>query len=186
MIITAILIKLESSGSIIYKNERVSKNGVFKTYKFRSMFLKYCVGDGYGDNKALEFEEELIKKQNTKDGPVYKIGRDPRLTKIGRFIRRWSIDEFPQFFNVLFGNMSLVGPRPHQPREVIKYEKHHKKVLAIKPGITGLAQISGRSDLSFEEEVKLDTYYIENWSLLLDISIILRTPIAMIRTRKAE
>ncbi|MFA5318207.1 MAG: sugar transferase [Patescibacteria group bacterium] len=187
IIATALLIKFESNGPIIYKNERVSKDGYFKTYKFRSMLIKYCVGQEYGNNDtALKYEKELIENQNTKEGPVYKIGNDPRLTKVGRFIRRWSIDEFPQFFNVLFGSMSLVGPRPHQPREVARYERHHKKVLAIKPGITGLAQISGRSDLTFEEEVKLDTYYIENWSLLLDISIILRTPIAMLRRRKAE
>jgi len=186
-ILIALLIKLESDGPIVYKNERVSKEGYFKTYKFRSMLMKYCVGKEYDNNDtALKYEDKLIADQNTKEGPVYKIGNDPRLTKVGKFIRRWSIDEFPQFFNVLLGTMSMVGPRPHQPREVMKYEKHHKKVLAIKPGVTGLAQISGRSDLSFEEEVKLDTYYIENWSLLLDISIILRTPVAMLRRRKVE
>ena len=92
----------------------------------------------------------------------------------------------PQFFNVLIGNMSLVGPRPHQPREVARYERHHKKVLSIKPGITGLAQISGRSDLNFEDEVKLDIYYIENWSLFFDIAILARTPLAVLRGRKVE
>lgn len=187
LIIIAILVKLESRGPIFYKNERVSKNRTFKLFKFRSMLLKYCVGEEYSQSdNALKYERELIAQQNTKEGPVYKIGDDPRLTKIGGFIRRWSIDELPQFFNILIGNMSLIGPRPHQPREVAKYEHHHKKVLTIKPGITGLAQISGRSDLSFEEEVKLDTYYIENWSILLDLSILLKTPLAVLRNRKAE
>lgn len=129
---------------------------------------------------------ELADKNIRSDGPMVKIKDDPRVTKIGRLIRRWSIDELPELFLVLIGSMSLVGPRPHLPEEVAKYEHHHKKVLTIKPGITGMAQISGRSDLSFEEEVKLDTYYIENWSLLLDLSLLLRTPWAVIRGRKAE
>ena len=168
------------------KNERVRKNGRFKLFKFRSMIYQYCVGEEYGSKQALDMEQQLIREKNTKIGPVYKIGDDPRLTKVGKFIRRWSIDELPQLFNVLKGDMSLVGPRPHQPREVDKYERHHKKVLTVKPGITGLAQISGRSDLSFEDEVKLDSYYIENWSLWFDISILLRTPLAVIKGRKAE
>ncbi|MDP3900230.1 MAG: sugar transferase [bacterium] len=183
-LITAILIKFESKGPVIYKNERVSKDGYFNVYKFRSMRNEYCVGNN--NPEALSYEQELIARQNTKDGPVYKIGNDPRITKIGRVIRRWSIDELPQFFNVFLGNMSLVGPRPHQPREVDKYNKNHKKVLAIKPGVTGLAQISGRSDLSFDEEVRLDVYYIENWSLLRDVAILVRTPIAVLRQRKVE
>lgn len=185
-LITAAIIKLDSRGPVIYKNERALKDGCFKLYKFRSMIYQYCVGDDYGNNQALELEKKLIEENNTKTGPVYKIGNDPRLTGVGRLIRRWSIDELPQFFNVLIGDMSLVGPRPHQPREVAKYERHHKKVLSIKPGITGLAQISGRSDLSFDDEVKLDSYYIENWSPLLDLSILLRTPLAVLRGRKAE
>jgi exopolysaccharide biosynthesis polyprenyl glycosylphosphotransferase len=186
-LIAALLIKLESRGPVIYKNERVSKEGIFNLFKFRSMQLNYCVGPNYQNNsEALEFEQELIEKQNTKTGPVYKIGNDPRLTKVGRFIRRFSIDELPQFFNVFLGTMSIVGPRPHQPREVALYQKNHKKVLAIKPGLTGLAQISGRSDLNFEEEVKIDTYYIENWSPWLDIIIMLKTPLAILKKRKAE
>ena len=186
LILTAILIKIDSRGPIFYKNERVSKEGSFNVFKFRSMLINYCVGKEYNNKNALKYEQSLIAKQNTKEGPVYKIGDDPRLTRVGKFVRRWSIDELPQFFNVLIGNMSLVGPRPHQPREVDRYEKRHKKVLFIKPGITGLAQISGRSDLEFEDEVKLDTYYIENWSILFDISILIRTPLAVLRSRKAE
>lgn len=183
----AILIKIDSKGPILYFNERVGQAGnLFKLYKFRSMLIKYCTGDEYASKEAEEYERDLISQQNSKDGPVYKIANDPRITRVGKFIRRWSIDEMPQFFNVLMGHMSLVGPRPHQPREVAKYEFHHKKVLSIKPGVTGMAQVSGRSDLSFEEEIKLDTYYIENWSLLLDLSIILRTPLAIIKPRKVE
>ena len=186
LLLAALIIKFDSRGPVIYKNERVSKHGKFKLYKFRSMVYQHCVGEEYGSEQALELEKKLIKEKNTKSGPVYKIGDDPRLTGAGRFIRRWSIDELPQFFNVLLGQMSLIGPRPHQPREVEKYERHHKKVLTIKPGITGLAQISGRSDLSFEDEVRLDSYYLENWSLLLDLSILLRTPLAVLKGRRAE
>lgn len=189
LLFLTIIIKLESRGPALYKNERVTKDGYFNVLKFRSMYIQYCTGTEYDqDGVALKYEQELIKKQNTKEegGPVYKVGNDPRVTKAGKFLRRWSLDELPQFLNVLRGSMSIVGPRPHQPREVEKYQKHHKKVLAIKPGITGLAQISGRSDLSFEDEVKLDTYYIENWSLLRDIAIILRTPLALARGRRAE
>ena len=118
------------------------------------------------------------------DGPMVKIKDDPRITRVGKFIRRFSIDELPELFLVFIGSMSLVGPRPHLPEEVAKYERHHKKVLTIKPGITGLAQVSGRSDLSFEEEVKLDIHYIENWSLARDIRILLRTPMAVLRHRQ--
>jgi len=187
LIVTAILIKLDSTGPVIYKNERVSKNGNFKLLKFRSMLVHYCVGDEYGDKEeALKYEKQLILEKNIKTGPVYKIADDPRLTKFGKFIRRWSIDELLQFFNVLTGDMSLIGPRPHQPREVNEYKRHHKKVLSIKPGVTGLSQISGRSDLSFEDEVKIDSYYIENWSLLFDISILARTPSAIFKKRRVE
>ena len=107
------------------------------------------------------------------------------MTRFGRFIRRASIDELPQFFNVLMGNMSIVGPRPHQPREVEKYAGDYPDVFVLKPGITGLSQISGRSDLSFEEEMKLDIFYTENWSLYLDFIIFIKTPFILFRKRKA-
>ena len=128
---------------------------------------------------------ELADRNIRDDGPMVKIKDDPRITRVGKFIRRFSIDELPELFLVFIGSMSLVGPRPHLPEEVAKYQRHHKKVLTIKPGITGLAQVSGRSDLSFEEEVKLDVYYIENWSLARDIRILLRTPMAVLRHRQA-
>jgi len=183
MLVIAILIKLDSPGPVIYKNTRVSRYGIFKTYKFRSMFVEYSTGEEYGGKKAMAYERELIAKLSERQGPLYKVLRDPRRTRVGRWLERTSLDELPQLLNVLIGNMSLVGPRPHQPREVEKYERHHKKVLEIKPGLTGLAQISGRSDLDFEEEVRLDTFYIENWSLLLDLIIILKTPLAIIKRR---
>jgi len=184
MLLIAILIKLEDRGPAIYKNERVSRRGTFNTYKFRSMYSRYCIGkqfEKYTDQKAvLAYEQELIKKGSERQGPVYKILNDPRRTVIGRFIEKTSLDELPQFFNVFLGNMSLVGPRPHQPREVAKYQGYQRRVLDIKPGISGLAQISGRSDLDFDEEVKLDTYYIENWSLKLDFWIMIKTPISIL------
>jgi lipopolysaccharide/colanic/teichoic acid biosynthesis glycosyltransferase len=141
------------------------------------MWRRDCTGEQFGASgeAALQKEAQLIAT-SAKTGPVYKIKSDPRVTPVGRFIRRYSLDELPQFFNVLIGQMSLVGPRPHQPREVSQYQKHHKIVLAIKPGITGLAQISGRADLDFEDEVRLDTFYIEHWSWFTDLIILLKTP----------
>lgn len=188
MLITALIILLETGSPVIFKNERVGRHGQkFFTLKFRSMFQKDSIGPQFpGSSAAQKKEEELIARQNSKSGPVYKIANDPRVTGFGRFIRRWSIDELPQFFNVLQGEMSIVGPRPHQPREVERYEKHHKSVLTIKPGMTGLAQISGRSDLTFEEEVRLDAFYIEQWSLWQDIIIFLKTPFILFRKRKVE
>lgn len=181
MFLAALSIILESGFPILFCNERAGERGkIFNTLKFRTMRKKYCIGDQFTNSeKALEYEKKLIKEHSEKKGPVYKIINDPRVTRVGRFLRQTSIDELPQLFNVLAGQMTLVGPRPHQSREVEKYEKHHKRVLAIKPGITGLPQISGRSDLSFEEEVRLDTYYIEHWSLKLDLVILLKTPFAV-------
>lgn len=187
LLLIAILIRIENWGPAIYKNERVHRKGTFNVFKFRSMYVKYCTGkqfDKYTDQEAvLKYEKDLIGKQSKRVGPVYKVLNDPRRTKIGKFIEKTSLDELPQLFNVWIGNMSLVGPRPHQPREVAKYKKHHKRVLDIKPGISGLAQISGRSDLDFEEEVKLDTYYIENWSPKLDIWILLKTPFVVLKRK---
>lgn len=164
MIAIAFAIKWETQGPVFVTLKRVSKNKDFPLYKFRSMI-----------ENAEELKPYLISLNERRDGPLFKMKHDPRLTKVGRFIRRYRIDELPQFFNILNGDISLVGPRPHQPDEIAQYEKHHKKVLAIKAGATGLAQISGSSDLPFEDEVALDTFYIENWSLLLDLRIMIRT-----------
>ena len=184
MILVAIIIKIDSRGPVFFSRKddksplrRIGQSGKpFRYLKFRSMLPGT-------DNMRYN---ELADRNLRDEGPMVKIKNDPRVTHIGSFIRKWSIDEFPEFFLVFIGKMSLVGPRPHLPEEVAKYEHHHKGVLTIKPGITGLAQISGRSDLTFEEEVKLDTYYIENWSLLFDLAILLRTPMAVFKNREAE
>jgi len=162
-IVVPILIKLDSTGSVFYGSQRKYKNRIFSIFKFRSM-----VADA--DDKKAE-----LLDLNERSGPLFKIKNDPRITRLGRFLRKTSIDELPQLFNVLWGTISLVGPRPHLPEEVDQYKQDDRKVFAIKPGITGLAQISGRSNLDFEDEIKLDFYYIENWSMLLDIKIILKS-----------
>jgi len=173
-LITAIAIKLESPGPIFFTRKddgekvlRVGKHEKpFWFVKFRSMRAK---------SDSLRYSKELAKKKTRAGSPLVKIENDPRITKVGRFIRKYSIDELPQLLNVLGGKMSLVGPRPHLPEEVAKYKPHHRRVLEIKPGITGMAQVSGRSDLNFEEEVELDTWYIENWSVWLDLKILWKT-----------
>lgn len=187
MILTAIAVKLDSSGSVIFRNRRVGENGKeFDTLKFRSMRQEHSVSSDNPDyEEALKLEQELIEKQSIKEGPIYKIKDDPRVTNVGKIIRKFSLDEFPQFFNVLLGNMSLVGPRPHQPREVEQYQDHEKAILTMRPGITGLPQISGRSDLEFYEEVRLDKYYMENWSIVLDLYILFKTPFILFKKRKA-
>ncbi len=163
-LIVPILIILDSPGPIFVSLARVGARGkIFKLYKFRSMI------------KGADKMKKDLLKFSERSGPLFKMRDDPRITRIGKFIRKTSIDELPQLINVLKGEMSLVGPRPHEPGEVSLYERHQKRLLTIKPGITGLAQISGRSNLPFEEEARLDIYYIENWSLLKDLEIILKT-----------
>jgi exopolysaccharide biosynthesis polyprenyl glycosylphosphotransferase len=192
MLVTALIIKLESfrenkkGGPIIYLNERIgSDEKKFNVFKFRYMKWEFCTDPNTKEGKkALEYEKELIKKLSIKKGPLYKIKNDPRKTKIGTFIERFSIDELPQLFNVLKGDMSLVGPRPHQEREVAKYSEYHRRLLTIKPGVTGMAQVSGRSDLEFEDEYKLDVFYIENWSLWQDVQICLKTVLVLFKGRR--
>ncbi len=189
IIVATVAIKLDSKGPAFYLDYRSGQGGKrFLFYKFRYMSAHLCDGEGPGSTKE---GNELLRKleeseHNTRKGPLHKIKDDPRMTRVGKIIKRWSIDELPQFFNVLKGDMSLVGPRAHMTLETAKYEHHHKKLLSIKPGITGMAQVSGRSDLDFEEEVKLDTYYIENWSFLLDLAILVRTPLAVLRLRSSD
>ncbi len=183
MLLGALGVLIETGRPVIYKNERVGvRQKQFLLYKFRSMFQKDSTGAQFGNmgRDALKREEALIKKQSAKKGPIYKIANDPRVTTFGAFLRRWSLDELPQFWNVVKGDMSLVGPRPHQPREVAGYAGQYQNVFAIKPGVTGLAQISGRSDLSFEEEMRLDLLYIERWSAMTDLIIILKTPFTIL------
>ncbi len=184
ILLTMLLIRLDSRGPIFFSRRddgnpvyRVGEGGVnFRYFKFRSMIP---------NSDSMRYNE-LADRNLRSEGPLVKIQDDPRVTRIGRLIRRWSIDELPELFLVFIGRMSLVGPRPHLPEEVAKYENYHRKTLTIKPGITGLAQVSGRSDLLFEEEAKLDIYYIENWSMLLDISILFKTPFAVFKHRQAE
>jgi len=180
-LIIALLIKLDSRGAVFYRQERVGMDGrVFLFLKFRTMRAD-------ADDRAhREYQRKLIMGQpDTNLGderrPVYKLHTDPRVTRVGRVLRRLSLDELPQLLNVLRGDMSIVGPRPPIPYEVEAYELWHRKRLDMKPGLTGLWQVSGRNRLSFDEMVKLDLFYIENWSLLLDLKIILRTLPVMLR-----
>jgi exopolysaccharide biosynthesis polyprenyl glycosylphosphotransferase len=164
-VVLAPIIYIQSPGPVFFVQNRVGKNGrVFKMYKFRSMYMD-----------AEERKKELLE-QNQMQGFMFKLDKDPRVTPIGRFIRRTSLDEFPQFWNVLKGDLSLVGTRPPTVDEVEQYELHHLSRLAMKPGITGLWQVSGRSDITdFEEVVRLDNQYIRNFSLSLDAKILVKT-----------
>lgn len=164
MLITIVAIKLESKGKVIFAQDRVGKDGkLFKMYKFRSM---------------VQNAEELLKSlkdKNEMSGPMFKMKDDPRITNIGKFIRKTSIDELPQLFNVLKGEMSLVGPRPNLPREVCKFNVWQRQKLLAKPGITCYWQVMGRNKIGFEEWMKLDIKYIKDRNLLLDIKLIFKT-----------
>ena len=179
-LLIALLIKLDSRGPVFYTQERVGMDGrLFLLYKFRTM-------DANADaDLHREYQRAFIAgraEANLGDDqkPTYKLLADPRITRIGKFLRKTSIDEVPQLLNVLLGDMSIVGPRPPIPYEVEAYELWHRKRLDMKPGLTGLWQVSGRNRLPFEEMVRLDLFYIENWSLLLDLKIILRTGFVML------
>ena len=170
----ALAIRIDSPGEVIYRQTRIGWNGVpFKVYKFRSMY-----------KNADQILSKLIA-HNEAQGPLFKMKSDPRITPVGRFLRRTSFDEFPQLINVVRGDMSLVGPRPPLPQEVAQYEEWQKGRLAMKPGLTGLWQVRGRSDLTFDEGVLMDLYYIENWSLRLYFKILLRTIPAVVLRRGA-
>jgi exopolysaccharide biosynthesis polyprenyl glycosylphosphotransferase len=164
ILLIALAIRLDSPGPVLFKQKRVGRGGkLFTLYKFRSM---------------IENAEEIrpyLEAFNEADGPLFKIKDDPRQTRVGRLLRRTSLDELPQLYNVLRGEMSLVGPRPALPEEVAQYQDWHRKRLEVSPGLTGLWQVSGRSKLSFDEMVLLDLYYVENWSPALDLRIILKT-----------
>lgn len=174
--LVAIPQQLESPGPILFKQKRVGLNGrIFEMYKIRSMYMD-----------AEERKKELMAK-NEMNGLMFKIADDPRITKVGKFIRKTSLDEFPQFFNVLKGEMSLVGTRPPTLDEYEQYQSHHKRRLSMKPGITGLWQVSGRSDMQdFEEIVKLDCSYIDQWTFWTDIKILFRTVMVVLTHKGAE
>lgn len=169
------LIRRDSPGPVFFSQVRVGKNGrLFRLLKFRSMV------------KDAEGLQQSIMHLNEMDGPVFKVGNDPRITRLGGFLRKTSLDEVPQFFNVLMGDMSLVGPRPPLPAEVSHYGDAQRKRLSIKPGITCLWQISGRNELKFDEWMRLDLQYIDNWSLLLDVKILFMTVFAILSRKGAR
>jgi exopolysaccharide biosynthesis polyprenyl glycosylphosphotransferase len=170
LIVAAIAIKLTSSGPIFYLSERIGLDGTpFRMIKFRSMY------DG-AEAKAAA----LIAAEGA-NALFFKMKNDPRITPVGQFLRKYSLDELPQFFNVLLGNMSVVGPRPQVRREVDTYDDLIRRRLTVKPGLTGLWQVSGRSDLDVKDAVRLDLSYVENWSLLGDIMIIAKTVLTVLR-----
>ena len=176
LLVIALAIKLDSRGPVLFVQDRIGMHKKrFRIYKFRSM---------YPDAEARKKE---LMAQNEMQGLMFKITRDPRVTKVGEFIRKTSIDELPQFFNVLKGDMSLVGTRPPTEDEFLQYEGRHKRRLALKPGITGLWQVSGRSSIEdFEDVVRLDLEYIDNWSLLLDIKLLLKTVVVVLTRTGAK
>lgn len=170
----AILIKIDSRGPVFYVSERYGRRGrIFRMFKFRSMVTE------------AEHILSKIKDKNEKDGPIFKIKDDPRVTRIGRFLRRYSLDELPQFINVLKGDMSVVGPRPLPIEQIEKEDLRQLRRLEVRPGITGLWQIRGRSDISFSRLLKWDIWYINNWSFWLDLNIILQTVPVVLRCRGA-
>jgi exopolysaccharide biosynthesis polyprenyl glycosylphosphotransferase len=180
-ILIAIALFIEQPGSVFFWklpngkiSERIGQGGKpFQYFKFRSMVK---------DAHKYRFDPKFIQDNgNMREGtPLFKLENDPRVTKVGKLIRKFSLDEIPEFYLVLWGHMSLVGPRPHLPEEVALYKPEYRKVLTIKPGITGLSQISGRANLDFDDEVRLDMYYIENWNPWFDFLIILKTPLAVL------
>jgi exopolysaccharide biosynthesis polyprenyl glycosylphosphotransferase len=174
LLTVALCVRLTSRGPVLFRQVRVGRDGSqFRIFKFRSMYL---------DAEARLAE---LRHLNEHDGVLFKIRDDPRVTRVGRWLRRFSLDELPQLLNVLMGQMSLVGPRPPLPSEVAAYAGDVRRRLAVKPGMTGLWQVSGRADLPWEEAVRLDLRYVENWSLSLDLVILLRTMTAVVRSSGA-
>jgi exopolysaccharide biosynthesis polyprenyl glycosylphosphotransferase len=175
MAVIAVLVRLDSPGPPLYRQRRVGRNGeCFTITKFRCMV-----------ENADEQRAELMAMHDHMDPRLFKLRDDPRLTRVGKVLRRFSLDELPQFLNVLSGHMSVIGPRPQLPEEVATYEEWHKQRLLVTPGLTGLWQVNGRSNLSFDEMVRLDLYYAEHWSPWLDIKIVLRTIPAVVTGRGA-
>jgi exopolysaccharide biosynthesis polyprenyl glycosylphosphotransferase len=175
LLLTALLIKLDDHGPVLFRQQRVGQHRVpFTIYKFRSMRLN-----------ADQELQKLLKQQHTEGTPLFKIDEDPRITRIGKFLRKYSIDELPQLWNVLRGDMSLIGPRPPLPTEVLQYDARAHRRLNARPGITGLWQVSGRSELTWEQSIRLDLYYVENWSLIQDFMILVKTVRELVRPHGA-
>jgi lipopolysaccharide/colanic/teichoic acid biosynthesis glycosyltransferase len=174
LLLAGLAVRLTSRGPVFYRSERIGAHGVpFQMYKLRTMV-----------HGADQLREELVKHHVT-DGPLFKMQNDPRVTTVGRFLRRYSVDELPQFINVLRGQMSVVGPRPLLRSEMDQYDGHVRRRMLVKPGLTGLWQISGRSNLSWDESVRLDLSYVENWSMTHDLLIIRKTITAVRRSAGA-
>jgi exopolysaccharide biosynthesis polyprenyl glycosylphosphotransferase len=174
MTLAALAIKLSSRGPVFYRSMRPGIGGrVFPCLKFRTMV------------HGAEHLQERLEEHNEVGGALFKIRDDPRVTRVGRFLRRWSLDELPQLFNVIRGQMSLVGPRPLPQRDYDRLDDWHRKRYLVLPGMTGLWQVSGRSELDFDELVRLDFLYLERWSVFLDLTILLKTIPAVFRTRGA-
>lgn len=184
-LLIGVLIKLDSSWPVLYTQDRVWKNGkAFTFVKFRSMFTHLSVGEDYGGEQAEQLYQEMIQSEaNTRDEILSKFDDDPRVTRVGSFLRKTSLDELPSLVSVFIGTMSLVWPRPHMDHEVEKYEWRHKRLLSIKPGITGYAQLFGRDKLPFDEEAKLDLYYIQHRSMILDWYVLVGTLKVVFRGR---
>ncbi len=174
LVLIAASIRLTSTGPVIFRQVRVGRNGeVFTVYKFRTMVV------------GAETHLEALWEISEGNGVLFKLKDDPRVTRVGRFLRRLSLDELPQLWNVLVGSMSVVGPRPALPNEAERYGRSTARRLLVKPGITGLWQVSGRSDLSWEDSVRLDLYYVENWSFAGDVQILWKTLSAVVRGQGA-
>ena len=173
-IVIALLVKLTSKGPVFFRQERVGQHGRrFTLYKFRTM------RHNAGDDLHKEYFFKMVRSRKS-NGRVYKLVDDPRITPIGRILRRLSLDELPQFINVLKGEMSLIGPRPPIPYETEVYEPWHWKRFQVKPGLTGLWQVSGRNLLPFEKQMELDVRYVEQWSVALDLMILVKTPFVVL------
>jgi exopolysaccharide biosynthesis polyprenyl glycosylphosphotransferase len=170
LLVLAVIVRLDSPGPVLFRQDRVGKDGhPFGMFKFRSMVVD------------AEARLAALDQRNEGAGVLFKLRDDPRVTRCGRWMRKYSLDELPQLWNVVLGDMSMVGPRPPLDREVNGYERHTHRRLLIKPGITGLWQINGRSDLAWDEAVRLDLYYVENWSIAGDLLILWRTFRAVIK-----
>jgi exopolysaccharide biosynthesis polyprenyl glycosylphosphotransferase len=175
LFLCALAIKLDSAGPVVFKQERVGRHGRrFRVYKLRTM--------------VVDAEAQLanIAHLNEADGPLFKVRNDPRITRVGRFLRKTSLDELPQLVNVLRNEMSMVGPRPALPREVLEWDEELRNRLRVRPGITGMWQVNGRSDTTFEDYQRLDLYYVDNWSLVTDLLIVLKTVPAVLFSRGAH
>jgi lipopolysaccharide/colanic/teichoic acid biosynthesis glycosyltransferase len=170
MAAVALAVRFDSEGPVFYVSERIGRRGrVFPCFKFRTMV------------KDAEQKKKDLAALNERDGILFKVSNDPRITRIGRILRKYSLDELPQFFNVLRGEMSIVGPRPPIATEVAKYELEHLRRLEVLPGLTGLWQVQARQDSSFSKYIELDTAYVENWSFWLDLKILARTAFVVAR-----